>query len=1076
MEISKEEYMKIFDYVLENMSELENDEYFSNQFLLEIRKFVKGKRTNDDFMTIHHKHLLKEYFKKHAYSFDEDTPQLFTSDEECINRVLANSIISINYIDAIEDKSTSFKQKILQLALNNNYILSKESPNFFKRDIHIALQSIKLDCNSANYIDYNDMFIEDCKIIIQELLQTNYQLTKESPLFLAKNKDINLHSIRINIDSFNYSALSVHSDYEIFKLLIQNQYHIPLKTLQDTPLTFLQESSIFKCCLDQLDVYYYDDAVYQNCFSKLYFEALTHYPTIKSFDGVINYLGEKTWEDYRKDNLSDLSNIYGKICSLIKNSPNFDAFYQSFKELGEKMAFILDDKYPVLLEVLKKYYHLYHNNQKDLDEYRLIISRLSALYIAGSKEFHKNNIRDLFYSNIRPYFKVHLDNPIVKKRTVQSFQKDIFISKYNNNDPQTIAFINNLKKKYFSLYGDWMEKAIRCFLEKNITDLFYVMKRPYKYKDYKRYQETLKLVHRLNSGYINYQDAELRNYQDIIVYDINTKQYICNMNLEKINISKCQEYEQKEIIFRNFIKEVMIYVRKIKVDEKLYQVYVQNMTDEFEDLPFNDKFYEFNDKYLEKITLSQVINHCMSESTGIGLTAMMSKSDYKDISAIISNNSLLWLWLIENHSVINKLTCKYSIKINQLIEIINNIRNIKRLSKYMTTDIKDFNNLMFLNEIAQFSNESISLLGFDIIKTLCTNTSYIVNHTKEEIIHHACDFVLQMAKKNISTVPYIEGQVNGYYYSMYDSLDTSVLTSGPYTDSCLKVLGNEYDFFQYCMFDKNGFVIKLTNSNGTFIGRAAGIRNGNVLYINQLRTIFDIGGEGYKGKYETERADLIEVLKKACQDIVDISQNNSSEKIKIDYVFITQSYIFSKYPADLNISSTAYDLIGDQPINLETSDWKKFIETTYYLKNATYDKCVRTDYDEYRLICLASSKGLKNLLDNEDIIRDDVPALYQRKRNHLLVAMGNKLEIQNRINQIRALYCYYHKEEFSNVILNDDSIIVIGDNWYLIFDNGIINCCIQDFDEIAKKEFMMVSQVIMSYQDNPYPKIKQLFN
>ena len=117
----------------------------------------------------------------------------------------------------------------------------------------------------------------------------------------------------------------------------------------------------------------------------------------------------------------------------------------------------------------------------------------------------------------------------------------------------------------------------------------------------------------------------------------------------------------------------------------------------------------------------------------------------------------------------------------------------------------------------------------------------------------AKELVCEMIKRDKSTVPDVSGKTNNYTYSIYDSQDETVLLAGINTDACFRINGMDNDFLHYCVLDKNGFIIKITDSFGNFIGRASGFRNGNGVYINQLRTIYDEGGCGYRGNYENEK-------------------------------------------------------------------------------------------------------------------------------------------------------------------------------------------------------------------------------
>lgn len=1083
MEISKEEYMKILDYILENYNDLVDGYYFSNDFLIQIRNYVKGRRLDDDFMLNIHEQLLIKYFLDKHSSFNEDTPVIFTSNDECINKAINNDIFSINYIYYVDFKDEEFKERVINLALNNNYILSNNSPLFFKSNYDVATNSIKYNYLSSNYINF-DHFDDNLRDnIIELILQTDYILNDDSSKYLRKNKKIILHSLNIDINTYKYSLITFNNDYDIFKVLLDNNYSFKdeeLELLKNVPISYLKSYDILNKILEILDIYYYDDNSYKELFSKLYISCLNNYPTIDSFNGVIEYLSECSWKEYQIDNNEKLVNIFRKIISFIKYSNDYQDFKNKFESLGSNMEYILEDKYYLLDSAIKEYYSIYHSNSKDkkrLEQSSFVISKLSSLYIAKAKELHKKSIKNKFYDKIKDYFTPRLDNKIINKRILQYIKKDIFNDKYINDDKEVLDFITRLKDKYIDLYGNWLCRPINRFFDMDITKLYLSIKRPNNYCYYLKYIESLKLINRLNNGYIKYNDLELNSYRDIIIKDNNG--YKCIIDTNKFNINDCKNYQNKEYIFKRFIKEVMLYINSIKVNEKIVNKYLEDMDLNrlLSNIPFNDEFYEFDRDcfYINSFSLEYFIYHCMNTSEPIDKDILLDKMNYDTIYNLLKNNSFIWLWLFDTLSYFYEIYEITDCKKNSMITIYNNINKINNLSYYLNIDINKYSNILLLNKISDCSdNINFNLFNANTIKGLCINTDYTSDHDKKEIIDVASDLICQMAKKDKRTVPYVNGYLNGYYYSVYDDYDEDVLLTGSLVDSCLKVCGNDNDFLHYLALDKNGFIIKITDEVGNFIGRAAGIRNGNIIYINQLRTIYDKGGNGYCSNIDSESYEIIEVFKRACEDIINISQNNVNEKDKIDYIFVTQSYLLEKYKVDKDISILAYKLIGDNPADLSTNDWRYFVNNTNNLMNTKLNKCFITDYDEYNLICIASSK---DLLECKDIKVGDVEALYDRSRNKLIVSNNINNEIIRKINKIRTIYNYYHENNiFLNINIDDDMIVIIGDNWYLIFKDKIVDYCIQDFDNNALREFEIVKNILCEYNNfEAINKIKKLF-
>jgi len=111
--------------------------------------------------------------------------------------------------------------------------------------------------------------------------------------------------------------------------------------------------------------------------------------------------------------------------------------------------------------------------------------------------------------------------------------------------------------------------------------------------------------------------------------------------------------------------------------------------------------------------------------------------------------------------------------------------------------------------------------------------------------------------------------------------------------------------------------------------------------------------------------------------------------------------------------------IGEVPMDNKSLDWKLFLQQTEGILKDSDSTYFATDYGDWPIICLASIN--KEEVTFQSIKPKDVDALYERKRNS----------------------------------------IVIGDNWYLLYDGlEIVASCVLPFDNEAKKEFQATLEVI----------------
>jgi translation elongation factor EF-1beta len=124
------------------------------------------------------------------------------------------------------------------------------------------------------------------------------------------------------------------------------------------------------------------------------------------------------------------------------------------------------------------------------------------------------------------------------------------------------------------------------------------------------------------------------------------------------------------------------------------------------------------------------------------------------------------------------------------------------------------------------------------------------------------------------------------------------LTYGERTESCMRSGGDGDSLYNYCLNNDNGFHIRFTDpKTGEFISRISGFRNGNTVFLNQLRnSVLD--------NYDIN--DLLEICKKTSKEIIERSKNS---EFPIDNVVVSyDKEKMEKYgviPTDLNVSKTS---------------------------------------------------------------------------------------------------------------------------------------------------------------------------
>lgn len=916
---------------------------------------------------------------------------------------------------------------------------------------------------------------EQTNILINIFLLSNNTFNENTPNFILEDKECILNSIKKDINSIKYVKSKYLNDPDIFKQLILQGYNFYNDKPEQIPLDKLNDPEIIDYYLKNYDLYPHKqkDEIFNTRINELINKVLNSKPTIQSFEPILNYIAECKWENYRTKNTNQYENLLAKISSYLQNNKDIESIEYNLPYLSD-IKKILDVKYNILYQAINEYHQIYHSNMPNkldnLQSSKDTISSLSALYVAKSKEKYKKELIKEYKNILKPYYQLKKDNPLVIKKTIEIKQQEqlrkMYDKAYTTNNQDILNFIEKLKNKYSNqIPSNIIEYMIRYYIHNKDNDIsnFINISIPIRYQEYKRYISISKLINRLNSNYIKITDYEVLKYQEFIKYDETKKiYYYSGSNFTKEEIDEINEYQKYQSVYNNIIKDIMIKTKTIEITTNIDEQTLKNIETL---IPFTDEYYIFNrEEILKQLKFKNLLYCCFDKKYNI--ESLTNNQSYKMIYNLLIDNSLIWLLLIlhsNNEPKINFIKNKYEFQNNgifpaKICNIINEMPNIISLANKLKIDITKLNNLMNVYDINKVANNrQIAILTPYIISKLCTCREYIYT-SNEDIINISTDLICAMTKRNKSTIPYISGETEIYKYSTYDPLDENILISGINTHSCFKIAGNDNDFLHYCALNKNGVVIKITDLSDNLIAKASGFRNGNIVYLNQLRTIFDKGGNNYSGESTHEKESIIKAFQQACKDIVMISQNNLQEDDKIDYVITTKSYILSDYQS--NISDDIFDNFDETIVENKSEDWYNYILHTKNLLETYEDGYFETDFGCYSLICLASKTN--NLESEEiDIKTKDVKPLYERKRNRILVTKNIDASILQKINKIKAIESYFKETKFEEIDIPNDSTIYLGDNWYLILNNNIIiNLCYLEHDEKAKTEIKTTIEIL----------------
>lgn len=1090
MKLDNKELVRMIDLV-----KLINTKLFKFPFLLNsnTKKLMWESLNNKTDFELDNKleeKIIKNFISRKMI-IKKDTPEFVRTNELCILSSIENEVTSIENISIDNNR---IRELVIKKALENIYIIKENSPLYLKNNVDVIINSIKNTPDSANYVMWDDLNENDCERIISVLSKTEYTLSYNSPEFFTRNKEIIVNSIKNDPNSLYYVPRNFRNEQDILKaLLLLNVYNANDLYNLNINISIFNDSEVIEWFFKNI-IYKYTNTEENKNYERLITSIFDSKPLINNFYNIFELLSEIDWNVLKKDpnnNNDNYQNMFGKICGYLQNGLTYEESISEMKFINN-MEKVLGEKYQELDNSMKEYFEIFNNNEiinkkETIKKSRDNISYLASLYVSKSKEIYKKHRINEYMELIKKYYKINLDNPEIKRILYFEKQWLEFQNLVSKKDENVLNLVKSIKEKnnFEIAEGKYNKLVYGYIIKKKSFELY--MEIPNKYEDYSKFLKISKLVNRLNSNYIRYDGEEVKKYLDYIKFNqITNKYYYEGISFSEKEIKSINEYNKMCIIYNKIQKDIILYIKNIKIDESINNSIMYSSLENT--LSFNDNNFVFSwDEFFKKIKYKHFreLVSDISKLSSIGNTNNLKNDEiFQYVYEFTTKNNLLFLNLIVDHY---KESAAYygsynsellenignQIGISEYVNIINNIDVIFQKIKKQDVNPSNIAEIIKISNLNIYSdNRDVALLGENIIDKLNKYKGY-TSYERTEIINKAVDLFSCMVKRTKSTVPYVSGESSNYKYSTFDHLDENLLLAGITMDSCFRVDGNDNDFLHYCALDKNGIVIKITDEYDNLVGRAAGFRNGNCVFFNQLRTVNDEGGTGYVGRHKTEQNQIKRAFELACEEIVDKSQNNPKEDTKIDYVFITKSYAYEHEDPLRMIPEEIEGKIGYKPMDNKSIDWDVFLDVTPNLSECHDSNYFYTDYGSYHVICLASSKPLES---RDNIKKENVNACYERKRSDILVGCldNDNLRKVNKINALNSI----HDQCTNYMEISEDpkQIAIIGDNWYIILNDEkeITNECCLYFDEKAKSEYIPIKNKLSLSIDKDAFNLKKL--
>ncbi|MBQ6686900.1 MAG: hypothetical protein IJN03_00060 [Bacilli bacterium] len=255
------------------------------------------------------------------------------------------------------------------------------------------------------------------------------------------------------------------------------------------------------------------------------------------------------------------------------------------------------------------------------------------------------------------------------------------------------------------------------------------------------------------------------------------------------------------------------------------------------------------------------------------------------------------------------------------------------------------------------------------------------------------------------------------------------LTMGERTGSCMRIGGLGETLFDFVLNDKNGFNIRLVDpETQEFISRVSGFRNGNSVFLNELR--FSCNLEKYSNK------DVVDF----CTQAAEIMVEKSKDSLKpLDNVFLHNAYA----TVGLGLSEVSFGI----------SDCKEGLSKFY------------SDIKDRGIVLATTNKPFVPI----DFDKTNIPAYPVAREEVYSHEDCNKLRMAiNRVHSINLAlqgfnYEFIEPLKFANGIIFGFA----NQDWYIYLDeNGDIHEELINIDSRANAELTVARDAIMRLKTN----------
>lgn len=359
-------------------------------------------------------------------------------------------------------------------------------------------------------------------------------------------------------------------------------------------------------------------------------------------------------------------------------------------------------------------------------------------------------------------------------------------------------------------------------------------------------------------------------------------------------------------------------------------------------------------------------------------------------------------------------------------------KKLESQGKVADNIILSFTNVLInASVLSSASNVYNQFLGTEDTRLVKANPgpNYATEKTDRDVrLKEAVEWTLKNFKKTEVTIPTFSEVVpfenKQLRVVVGNFTHPSNITHGERTGACMRIGGIGESLFTFCLEDKNGFHIRFVDEKtGEYISRVSGFRNGNTVFLNELRHSCNTD------LYNDE--EIIEACKKISSTMIEMSKDSACP---IENVVVARAY------ATGNLSE----------INLGISNNKKGLKAFY------------SDIQTSGVLLATTGEPFARI----ELDKGNVPS-YSPAREKIYVGNDSfKLqEMMNRVHSVHEALAGASYEYVEPLSFADDIVYGFANqDWYVCMDSsGKLYEEIIPIDKRAQEELDSARKLISEY-------------